>query len=138
MADWYGGYRGMSTEEAAIQIAHDLTNLHSKQTVFRSLCRSGWDPYEAATLVEAVSSQVNKEIWKGHRNSMISYGAIALVFVSMSIASYLYAVNVGGRYLITWGAIAVALFCCIKSLFEWLHYKKVSGEILDLSSFKKE
>ena len=118
-------------------IAQDLADLNSKQTIFRSMCHGGWDPYEAAALIEAVSNQVNKEIRREHRNSMISYGAIALVFVAMSIGSYLQAVDAGGgRYLIAWGAILVALFFCIKSYLKWSEYKRVSSERIDPSSFK--
>jgi len=114
-------------QQWSFSVARSLGKGYSSNLVVQDLVRQGWDEPVATTFV----AQVQNDLCQGHPTTApafaesaipsksepnkhtrnIFYGALWLVGgVAVTAASYQSAVESGGHYFITWGAIAFGLY----------------------------
>src|SRR4051794_31054122 len=109
--DRHSKYDGASHEGVVVLIAGDLARSIRKQFILENLVQAGWDRALAASVIEEVSRRVNAAIERSYKKKMLIGIGMAAVGAVLSLYSYLYAVGAGGgRYVITWGLVAVGLY----------------------------
>jgi hypothetical protein len=113
-------------------VASDLASGKKKQTIVKTLVKSGWSEDTANQYVDNVERAIRdyRESPEGRKVMADKYarhmlygilwavGGGAVTIVTFSLAS-----EQGGTYFIAWGAILFGIIDFFKGLFGWLKYK---------------
>ena len=116
-------------QQWSASVARSLGQGYSSSRVVRDLVRQGWDEPVATTFVAQVQNEQVQHDLQGEKKTPVGamvdpskpeanrhtrnifYGALWCVGgITVTIASYQVAVESGGHYFITWGAIAFGLY----------------------------
>lgn len=103
--------------------AIELANKKYPDAIIKSLTQQGADPETAKRIVAETQQALNKARTEQYRKRMVR-GLIWMVLgIIITCSTYLFADNLGGRFVLFWGAIIFGFIDFLVGLFGWLSNK---------------